>query len=65
MLIGGRARRTRGYKAVRDSKLPFLMLQAIKELKAQNDALEERVRRQEERLARIEATLAGEAAPRR
>ena len=32
MLIGGRARRTRGYKAVRDSKLPFLMLQAIKEL---------------------------------
>ena len=32
-----------GYKAVDYSKLPLLTIQAVKELKAENDALKERV----------------------
>ena len=32
-----------GYKAVRYNKLPLLLLQAVKELKADNDALRKRL----------------------
>lgn len=48
----------RGYKVVRYHQLPLYMLQAIKELKAENDLLKEHVRAQEERLRRLEQ-LAG------
>ena len=44
-----------GYKAVRYNALPMLMLQAIKDLKAENDQLKELLRKQEERLQRLEA----------
>jgi hypothetical protein len=37
-----------GYKAVRYSKLPLLLLQALRELKAENDGLGEQLRAQEE-----------------
>ena len=43
-----------GYKAVRYSALPMHMLQAIKDLKAENDELKERLTQQEERLRRLE-----------
>ena len=43
-----------GYKAVRYNALPFHMLQAIKDLKAENDELKQRLEQQEERLRRLE-----------
>jgi len=43
-----------GYKAVRYNALPLHMLQAIRELKAENDTLKERLEQQEERLRRLE-----------
>ena len=53
-----------GYKAVRYNKLPLLMLQGIKELKADNDvlkreneALKQRLEEQEGRLRRLEAKM--------
>jgi hypothetical protein len=46
-----------GYKAVDYSKLPLLAIQAIKELKEKNDALEQR-------LSAIEARLAATGSPR-
>ena len=50
-----------GYQAVNYSKLPLLTLQAVKELKAENDALRARSDALEARLAALEAA----AAPRR
>ena len=44
-----------GYKAVRYSALPLHMLQAIKELKAENDALRQRLEQIEAMLGRLEA----------
>ena len=44
-----------GYKAVRYNALPFYMLQAIKDLKAENDELKQRLEQQEQRLRRLEA----------
>ncbi len=46
-----------GYKAVRYSALPMHMLQAIKDLKAENDELKQHVEQQNERLRRLEALL--------
>ena len=53
-----------GFKAVRYNKLPLLMLQGIKELKADNDvlkreneALKQRLEEQEARLRRLEAKM--------
>jgi hypothetical protein len=43
-----------GYEAVRYSALPMYMLQAIKELKAENDALKARLQAQDERLRKLE-----------
>jgi hypothetical protein len=43
-----------GFKAVRYNALPMHMLQAIKDLKAENDELKERLTQQEERLRRLE-----------
>ncbi|MBI1762221.1 MAG: tail fiber domain-containing protein [Acidobacteria bacterium] len=65
--------RADGYKAVNYSKLPLLMLQAVKELKAENDALKQRNAQQQqllnamqERLQAIERALAPKhSAPRR
>ena len=47
-----------GYKAVRYNALPFHMLQAIKDLKAENDELKQRLEQQEARLRRLEAQQA-------
>jgi len=51
----------KGYKAVRYSALPLHMLQAIKELKGENDALKAELKAQreamEERLRRLEAAI--------
>ena len=44
-----------GYQAVNYSKLPLLTLQAVKELKAENDALRARADALEARLAALEA----------
>jgi hypothetical protein len=44
-----------GYKAVRYSALPMHMLQAIKDLKAENDELKQRLAQQDERLRRLES----------
>jgi hypothetical protein len=60
-----------GYKQVNYSALPYLMLQSIRELKAendtlrgelktQNDILREQLQAQEERLQRLEAALAAQ-----
>jgi hypothetical protein len=46
-----------GFKAVNYSKLPLLALQAIKELKEKNDALESQNAEFERRLAELEARL--------
>jgi hypothetical protein len=57
-----------GLKAVRYNKLPLLMLQAVKELKAEkdeeivalkmeNDKLKQQLKQQEERLRRLEAAM--------
>ncbi len=46
-----------GYKAVKYNQLPFYMLQAIKDLKAENDALKEQLKTQDERLQRLEEAL--------
>lgn len=43
-----------GYKAVKYSALPLYMLQAIKDLKTENDALRRRLEEQEARLLRLE-----------
>lgn len=43
-----------GYKAVKYSALPMYMLQAIKDLKMENDALRRRLEEQEARLLRLE-----------
>jgi hypothetical protein len=47
----------KGFKAVHYSKLPLLALQAIKELKDKNDALESQNAEFERRLAELEARL--------
>ena len=51
-----------GYKAVKYSQLPFYMLQAIKDLKTENDVLKHRLELQEvefsERLRRLEQLVA-------
>lgn len=47
----------KGYRAVNYSKLPLVALQAIKELKEKNDALEEQNAAIERRLAELEARL--------
>ncbi len=41
-----------GYKAVKYQQLPFYLLQAIKDLKAENDDLKARLQRLEEALRR-------------
>jgi hypothetical protein len=46
-----------GYKTVDYSKLPLMLLQSIKELKAENDALKQRLQEQDERLRRLEHSL--------
>jgi hypothetical protein len=46
-----------GYKQLNYSALPYLMLQAIRELKQENDSLREQITSQNERLERIEQTL--------
>ncbi len=46
-----------GYKAVNYSRLPLLTIQAVKELKAENDRLKEQNAALERRLAAIEARL--------
>jgi hypothetical protein len=57
-----------GFKAVNYSKLPVLMLQAVRELKAEkdkevaalkmeNDTLKQQIKQQEERLRRLEALM--------
>ena len=53
-----------GFKAVRYNKLPLLMLQGLKELKAdndslklENDALKQRLDEQEARLRKLETKL--------
>ncbi len=43
-----------GYKAVKYNQLPFYMLQAIKDLKAEKDALKQQLAVQEARLRRLE-----------
>lgn len=47
-----------GYKAVKYNELPFHMLQAIKDLKKENDALKQQIKMQDERLRWLEQ-LAG------
>lgn len=47
-----------GYRAVNYSKLPLLTIQAVKELKAENDALRARTEALEARLAALEAAAA-------
>ena len=47
----------KGYKAVKYNALPLHMLQAIKELKSENDTLKQQLATQEERLRRLEATI--------
>src|SRR5262249_22135035 len=46
-----------GYKTVDYTKLPLMLLQAVKELKAENESLKRRLQEQEERLRRLEASL--------
>ncbi len=45
----------RGFKAVNYSELPYVMLQAIRELKAYNDALDEQVRKLTAEVERLKA----------
>ena len=47
-----------GYRAVNYSKLPLLTIQAVKELKAENDALRARADALDARLAALEAAAA-------
>jgi endosialidase-like protein len=47
----------KGFKAVRYHKLPLLMLQGLKELKAENDFLKHRLEEQESRLRKLETKL--------
>ena len=47
-----------GYRAVNYSKLPLLTIQAVKELKAENDALRARADALDARLAALEAVAA-------
>jgi hypothetical protein len=47
----------RGYKAVNYSQLPLMLLQAIRELKAENDSLRSRLEAQEEEIQRELETL--------
>lgn len=47
-----------GYKAVKYNQLPLYMLQAIKDLKSENDALKVQLRMQDERLRRLEVLAA-------
>jgi hypothetical protein len=44
----------RGFKTVNYSELPYLMLQAIRDLKAENDDLRQRLKDENERLQRLE-----------
>jgi hypothetical protein len=44
-----------GFKAIKYSELPLYMLQALKELKSENDGLKQQLRAQDERLRRLEA----------
>jgi hypothetical protein len=47
-----------GYRAVRYGELPMHMLQAIKDLKAENDDLRQRLEQLEATLRRLEARAA-------
>ncbi|KAG5188017.1 hypothetical protein JKP88DRAFT_347960 [Tribonema minus] len=50
-----------GYKSVAYARLTPVLVEGVKLLAAQNDALQDRVRQVEERLARLEAALLGHA----
>lgn len=52
----------RGFKAVNYSELPYLMLQAIRELKAEMDNLQQQVRELREEIAGLSATISGRRA---
>ncbi|MBI3405639.1 MAG: tail fiber domain-containing protein [Acidobacteria bacterium] len=52
-----------GFKTVKYDELPMLMLQAIRELDAQNQSLRQQLQKQEERLRRLEAALQSSAGP--
>jgi hypothetical protein len=45
----------RGFKTVNYSELPYLMLQAIRDLKAENDDLRQRLTNENERIQRLES----------
>jgi hypothetical protein len=47
-----------GYKAVRYNEIPLLLLQAVRELKAENDALKQRDTDRERELEELRARLA-------
>jgi hypothetical protein len=47
----------KGFKAIHYHEIPILLLQAVRELKAERDALQRQVQEQEERLRQIEARL--------
>ncbi len=49
----------KGFAAVRYNELPLVLLQAVRELKEEKDALKRELRAQEERLRRLEAAVAG------
>jgi hypothetical protein len=51
-----------GYKSVNYSKLPLLTLQAVKELKAENDTLKEKLQKQQAEIAALK-TLVCKSAP--
>jgi hypothetical protein len=46
-----------GYKAVNYSELPLLSIQAIKELKAENDSLKQQLNAQQQQMAAIKQLL--------
>ena len=48
----------RGYKAVRYSLLPLLLLQGVKDLNAENAALQVQMQEKDDRVASLEARLA-------
>jgi len=55
---------TEGYKAVNYSKLPLLTIQAVRELKAANDALQQRLEQQQAEIEALKRALRGSAQPR-
>jgi hypothetical protein len=49
---------SQGWKAVKYNQLPFLMLQGIRELKAENDSLREQMKSQQAQMSALAAELA-------